>query len=110
VDTVKRFAGEDKRLMITVDNGISALEPIRIAGRLGLDVAIIDHHQRQEQTPAAAAILWEPRYCAFGLANDDGMARLDAERSPSVKRGRQNRWSKLAAIATIADCNPAFWG
>ena len=37
VATVKRFAGESKRLVITVDNGISALEPIRLADRLGLD-------------------------------------------------------------------------
>jgi DHH family len=63
------------RLVITVDNGISALEPVRLADRLGLDVTIIDHHQRQEQTPAAAAIPREPRYCASGLAMMTALVR-----------------------------------
>jgi single-stranded-DNA-specific exonuclease len=108
VAAVKRFAGEGKQLVITVDNGISALEPIRLADRLGLDVAIIDHHQRQEQTPAAAAILWEPRYCASGLAMMTAWALLDAERGTERAARTAESLSKLAAIATIADCIPLF--
>ena len=40
VAAVKRFTGEGKRLVITVDNGISALEPIRLADRLCLDAFV----------------------------------------------------------------------
>jgi nanoRNase/pAp phosphatase (c-di-AMP/oligoRNAs hydrolase) len=59
--------------------------PIRLADRLGIDVAVIDHHQRQEKTPAAAAILWEARYCASGLAMMIAWALLDAERGAGTR-------------------------
>jgi single-stranded-DNA-specific exonuclease len=76
--------------------------------RSGADVVIIDHHQRQEQTPAAAAILWEPRYCVSGLAMMTAWALLDAERGTERAARTAESLSKLAAIATIADCIPLF--
>ncbi len=45
------------RLIITVDNGIAALEPIRLAKQLGLGVIITDHHDIPPQVPPADGIL-----------------------------------------------------
>ncbi len=55
---VEEFAANtDIGVIITVDNGISALEPIERARDLGLDVIITDHHDIPEQLPDANAIL-----------------------------------------------------
>jgi len=43
-------------LILTVDNGISALEPIARARELGLKVIVTDHHDLPQQ-PSANAIL-----------------------------------------------------
>ncbi|MBG9693321.1 hypothetical protein ABD91_21540 [Lysinibacillus sphaericus] len=45
------------QLIITVDNGISGIEPIRIAKELGMDVIVTDHHEAGEELPIADVIL-----------------------------------------------------
>lgn len=44
-------------LLITVDNGISSVEGVEEASRLGMDVLVTDHHLPGEVIPAAFAIL-----------------------------------------------------
>ena len=43
-------------LIITVDNGISAIDEISHAKELGMDVVVTDHHKPLEILPAAAAV------------------------------------------------------
>lgn len=45
------------QVIITVDNGIAALEPITLAKQLGLSVLVTDHHDLPPQLPPADAIL-----------------------------------------------------
>lgn len=45
VNAVERAASDGVQLLLTVDNGITAFEPIRRARELGIDVIVIDHHQ-----------------------------------------------------------------
>ena len=45
------------QLIITVDNGISGIEPIRVAKELGMDVIVTDHHEAGEVLPAADIII-----------------------------------------------------
>ena len=45
------------KLLITVDNGIAALEEAAYAAELGMDVVITDHHQPQEALPQAVAVV-----------------------------------------------------
>jgi len=52
-----RLAAEDVRLVITVDNGISALAEVEHANALGIDVIVTDHHHVPPQLPRAVAIL-----------------------------------------------------
>ncbi len=45
------------RLLITVDCGIRAYNPLEHAAGLGLDVLIVDHHQADEVLPKAQAVV-----------------------------------------------------
>ncbi|BAY07269.1 single-stranded-DNA-specific exonuclease RecJ [Calothrix sp. NIES-2098] len=54
---VEEFHSEGVGLILTVDNGISAVEPIARARELGLKVIVTDHHDIPQILPAANAIL-----------------------------------------------------
>ncbi|WP_339383976.1 single-stranded-DNA-specific exonuclease RecJ, partial [Fortiea sp. LEGE XX443] len=54
---VEEFHSEGFKLILTVDNGISAYEPIARAKELGLKVIVTDHHDIPQQLPPADAIL-----------------------------------------------------
>lgn len=54
---VEEFKGEGVGLILTVDNGIAAFEPIARAKELGLKVIITDHHDLPQNLPPADAIL-----------------------------------------------------
>ena len=54
---VEEFHSEGVGLILTVDNGISAFEPIAKAIELGLKVIITDHHDIPQKLPPANAIL-----------------------------------------------------
>lgn len=54
---VQEFADTDVKLILTVDNGISAYDAIALAVELGLKVIITDHHDLPEKLPPAQAIL-----------------------------------------------------
>ena len=54
---VEEFAADKVKLVLTVDNGIAAYDPIVRARELGLTVIITDHHDLPPQLPPANAIL-----------------------------------------------------
>ena len=54
---VEEYHSKGVGLILTVDNGISALEPIARARELGLKVIVTDHHDLPQQLPTANAIL-----------------------------------------------------
>ena len=96
-------------MIITVDNGISAIPEIQHAIKQGLEVIIIDHHEPGEILPPAQAIV-DPKqntceykdknYCAAGLS-----FRL-AEKLLQTNRKLLNELIVFAAIATICDIVP----
>ncbi len=45
------------KLMITVDNGISAIDEIAHASKIGLDVIVTDHHEPKGEVPKCVAVL-----------------------------------------------------
>jgi len=49
--------GELPDLLVTVDNGISAIEGVRVARELGVKVVITDHHLAGDELPDADAIV-----------------------------------------------------
>ncbi|MGG6296009.1 single-stranded-DNA-specific exonuclease RecJ [Leptolyngbya sp. AN02str] len=54
---VEEFYNEGVRLILTVDNGIAAYEPIAYARELGMVVIVTDHHDIPPMLPPANAIL-----------------------------------------------------
>lgn len=54
---VQRAAENNYKLIITVDNGITAFEPAQKARELGIDLIITDHHKPHEHVPEAYAIV-----------------------------------------------------
>ena len=48
-ETLERLAGEGCGLVLTVDCGITAVDEVRRARELGLDVVITDHHRPGER-------------------------------------------------------------
>ena len=57
VDAIRSFAERGVKLLITVDCGVTSLEPLAEARKLGLDAVVIDHHQADEELPDAVAIV-----------------------------------------------------
>jgi single-stranded-DNA-specific exonuclease len=57
IEAIRSFAERGVKLLITVDCGVTSLEPLSEAKKLGLDAVVIDHHQVDEQLPAAVAIV-----------------------------------------------------
>jgi single-stranded-DNA-specific exonuclease len=54
---VERAARNGYKLIITVDNGITAFEPAARAKELGIDMIITDHHRPHHELPDAFAII-----------------------------------------------------
>ena len=54
---IEEFHDESVGIILTVDNGISAFEPIARAKELGLKTIITDHHDIPQKLPPADAIL-----------------------------------------------------
>jgi len=55
--TVERAAKNGYKVIITVDNGITAFEPALRAKELGIDLIITDHHRPHDHVPDAFAIV-----------------------------------------------------
>ena len=69
------------QLIVTVDNGISALEEADFAASLGVDLIVTDHHLPHDALPHAVAVV-DPRRA------DDHMAALSIRMSGHVQFGR----------------------
>jgi len=109
---VEEFAENGVGLILTVDNGISAYEPIARAIELGLSVIITDHHDLPEKLPPADAIL-NPKLLSDsspykGLAGV-GVAYILAiatAQSLGKLKGLTNPILELFTLGTIADLAP----
>lgn len=109
---VAALAQKGTRLLVTVDNGISAIEEVALATTLGMDTIIIDHHEPGDALPKAAAIV-DPKQkdcpypfkelCAGGLAYKLAEGLCQYMHTPFTE---QAETLALAAIATICDIVP----
>lgn len=87
----------DTQLIITVDNGVSAIDAVAYAKEKDVSVIVTDHHTKSETLPSADVILHTPQVCGAGVAY------LFA-RSIDGKTHTDNRHLELATMATISDC------
>src|SRR5881227_1499303 len=104
--TLERLAGEGCGLVLTVDCGITAVEEVRAARELGLDVIVTDHHRPADELPDCPVVATRPstypfpELCGTGVAYKLGQALLGSD--ADVLR----RHLDLVALATIADVVP----
>lgn len=54
---VQRAADNGYKVIMTVDNGITAFEPAALAKKLGIDLIITDHHRPHDHLPDAFAVI-----------------------------------------------------
>jgi single-stranded-DNA-specific exonuclease len=108
---VEEFHAEGVKLIITVDNGISAVDAITRAVELGLLTIITDHHDLPQVLPPANAIL-NPKLIAessvYRAIAGVGVAYLLAlELSARLnKPSLSNELLELFTLGTIADLAP----
>lgn len=99
------------KLVITVDCGISSVEPVRRALEQGIDVIVTDHHLPPGTLPDAVALL-NPKIegCAYPFPDLAG-AGVAFKLGCELLRRANDSMSvesllKIAAIGTIADVAP----
>ena len=107
---VQSLSEQGVGLIVTVDNGISAVAEVNLVKRLGMDIVITDHHQPGDTLPDAAAVV-DPhrkdcgspyRYlCGAGVALKLVAALEDGNMDSAVEY-----FGDLAAIGTIGDVVP----
>ncbi|MFB2738499.1 single-stranded-DNA-specific exonuclease RecJ [Umezakia ovalisporum] len=109
---VEEFHRENVKLILTVDNGISAYEPIARARQLGLNVIVTDHHDLPLQLPPANAILnpklipeSSPYRSLAGVGVAYILAISLAQKLKQVK-GLVEPMLALFTLGTIADLAP----
>jgi single-stranded-DNA-specific exonuclease len=105
-ETLERLASEGCGLVLTVDCGITAVDEVRRARELGLEVVVTDHHRPGEELPECPLVATRPSdypfpdLCGTGVVYKLGQALL-GPRSEALKRHLD-----LVALATIADVVP----
>lgn len=108
-NAIKLIYDDGVRLLVTVDNGISAMEEVDFAATLGLDIVITDHHQPRDIIPNAYAVVNPHRLddesgceylCGAGVCFKLICALEGDDEMPLEQYG------DLVAIATVADIVP----
>ncbi|MEL6437852.1 MAG: single-stranded-DNA-specific exonuclease RecJ [Cyanobacteria bacterium J06621_8] len=109
---VEEFAANGVGMILTVDNGISAYDPIARAIDLGLTVIITDHHDLPKRLPPADAILnpkllpdGSPYKGLAGVGVAYILAIATAQSLGKIK-GLTNSIMELFTLGTIADLAP----
>lgn len=106
-DAVRALAKDGVGLIITVDNGIAALEEAELVYELGMKLVVTDHHQVGKELPRAEAVvdLHRPdcdapfkEFCGAGVAFLLVCAMEDGDIDFIFEQ-----YGDLAAIATVGD-------
>ncbi|MFI4915839.1 MAG: single-stranded-DNA-specific exonuclease RecJ [Phycisphaerales bacterium JB060] len=122
VSAIDKLASEGAKVLVTVDCGITALEPARRARELGIRLIITDHHNPPasvDQLPQADAVVHPGRpdstypfagLCGAGVAFKLAwrMATMAGEggRAAAGPRSLLLDLLPLAALGTVADVSP----
>ncbi len=117
IDNVKKKF--NPALIISVDHGITKIEEIKYAAKLGIKVIVTDHHLKGEKIPKAEAVFHIPILSGSGVAyffakeifektSEVNADTLHKARTSVVKLKTNfaTDYLALAAIGTIADLVP----
>lgn len=108
-ESIARLFERGVKLIITVDNGVAAVDEVAYAKSLGIDTVITDHHAIPETLPDAAAVIDLHRPdcdSSFKELSGVGVAfklvqAIEGEYADV--EGLLENYSDLAAIGTVGD-------
>jgi single-stranded-DNA-specific exonuclease len=111
ITAVENLKKEGVSLIITTDCGITGVNPVKKASRLGIDVIITDHHTPTEELPPAFAVvnpkIAASRYPFIELAGVGVAYKLLQALLASVSKESQlEEVVDLVALGTVADMTP----
>lgn len=106
-EAIKKIAETGVKLIVTVDNGISAIDEVDYAKTLGVDVVVTDHHKPSEILPNAEAVV-DPHRDDDNLSFRDWAGVGVAFKVVSALNGGDcmdiiSRYADIIAVGTIAD-------
>jgi single-stranded-DNA-specific exonuclease len=103
--TVERIAARGARLLITVDCGITAVEPVALARAHGLEVVVTDHHSPRADGALPDCPIVHPAVCGYPFADLCGTA-VAHKLAQAVGGAAEDDDLELVALATVADLMP----
>ncbi len=112
IDAVNLLCEQGVKLIVTVDNGISAVEEIAYAKSLGIDTVITDHHMPNSVLPDAVAVVdlhQEDCNSSFKELSGVGVALklvMAIEGEYSDPQQVLENYSDLACLGTVGDIVP----
>lgn len=108
-DAIRLIAERDTSLVITVDCGVTAVEEVALARRLGMTILVTDHHQAGPELPDCTIL--HPLVSRYPFPSLCGAA-VAAKLAAALRRGTQPAAERdeadldLVALATVADVMP----
>lgn len=90
--------GKNASLIVTVDNGIVAINQAKYAKELGIDLIITDHHTKLDTLPKAYALVHSIKMCGAGVAWCTLRGLIDKE--------LENDLLQFVGLGTICDLIP----
>ena len=105
-DTLTRLAGEGCGLVLTVDCGITAVEEVARAKKLGLDIIVTDHHRPADTVPDCPIVATRPSDYPFPELCGTGVVWKLAQALTGGGSDSLRRHLDLVAVATISDVVP----
>lgn len=114
---VERALAMGARVVVTVDNGISAYDALNLAAARGLDVVVTDHHHQLGPLPRAVAVIDPNRTdCPYpyaglagvGVAFKVAQALCQRLLGETERRAHLNSLLDLVALGTVTDVMPVL--
>lgn len=110
INAIEKLAAQGVKLIVTVDNGISAFDEAEKISELGIGLVITDHHQPSEKLPKALAVVNPHRQdCPShfkALAGAGVALKLCAALDDGNYDMVMEQYSDICSVGTIADIVP----
>lgn len=108
-ESIEEMSAQGVQLIITVDNGITAVDEVAFAAECGIDVVVTDHHQPQDCLPNAVAVVDPHRHdCPSEFKDFAGVGvafqlvcALEGDPDWAMRE-----YGDLVALGTLADVMP----
>ena len=101
---IEKLAKRGTKLLITVDCGITAVEEVRLAKELGMEVVVTDHHQGGEELPDCPIL--HPEVSEYPFTSLCGTAVAWKLACALREDLDEEQDLDLVALATVADVVP----